>query len=158
MELFSIGPLELLLIILLAIIVFGPKDIAKTGGEIGAWLNKFTRSELWQSLRKTSDDLRNLPARLMREDNFKQYLETKKDSSPQAADQDTLDAWTRRPSVSMDPAAGRADENRILAEAPASKPRPAQKKPAAPRKKTPSSKKKTTVPAAKRAPKKKSDE
>ena len=71
-------------------------------------------------------------------------------------------AWTGRAPLSMDPAAGRADENRIHAPAPTEEspvpaPRPAKKKAAAPRQKTSAVKKKTTIPATRRIPRKKSD-
>ena len=162
MELFGVGPTELLFIIVIAIIVLGPKDMAKTGGQIGAWLNKFVHSDTWKSIRNTSDELRHLPTRLMREDNLKKYLEGE-EAKAQAADQPKRDAWTGRAPVSMDPSAGRADENRIHASAPSEEPivptpQPAQKKSAAPRAKTSAVKKKTTVPATKRIPRKKSDE
>lgn len=161
MELFGVGPTELLFIIVIAIIVLGPKDMAKTGGQIGSWLNKFAHSDTWKAIRNTSDELRHLPTRLMREDNLKKYLEGD-ETKTQAADQPKRDAWTGRAPVSMDPSAGRADENRILVEAPTAEPpastlQPAQTKSAAPRKKTSAVKKKTTVPATKRIPRKKSD-
>jgi len=67
MEFLGIGPMELLLIILLAIIIFGPKDIAKAGKTLGKSLNKFIRSDTWRTINQTSQELKNLPTRLMRE-------------------------------------------------------------------------------------------
>jgi len=67
MEFLGIGPLELVFIILLAIIIFGPKDIVNTGQTIGKSLNKLVRSDTWKTINKTSRELKNLPARLMRE-------------------------------------------------------------------------------------------
>ncbi len=161
MEFLGVGPTELLFIIVIAIIVLGPKDMAKTGGQIGAWLNKFIHSETWKALRKTSDDLRNLPTKLMREDNLKKFLEGE-EAKAETTDQPKRDAWTGRARLSMDPSAGRADENRIHAPAPAEEspvpmPRPAKPKSAAPRPKAATVKKKTTVPATQRVPRKKSD-
>lgn len=157
MEFLGVGPTELFFIVLIAIIFLGPKDMAKTGGAIGAWLNKFIHSDTWKALRKTSDDLRNLPTKLMREDNLKKYLEGE-ESTDQKTEQPKRDAWTGRASVSADPAAGRADENVIYAQTPTDAPvASAKKKAAAPRKKTSTVKKKTTVPATTRIPRKKSD-
>jgi Sec-independent protein translocase protein TatA len=163
MEFLGVGPTELFFIVLIAIIFLGPKDMAKTGGAIGAWLNKFIHSDTWKTLRKTSDDLRNLPTQLMREDNLKKYLEGEETTDPKT-EQPKRDAWTGRAPVSADPAAGRADENVIYAQTPTeapvvtATPEPSKKKPAAPRKKTSTVKKKTTVPATTRIPRKKSDE
>ena len=163
MEFLGVGPTELLFIIVIAIIVLGPKDMAKTGGVIGGWLNKFVHSDTWKAIRNTSDELRHLPTRLMREDNLKKYLEGE-ESQGKTTEQPKRDAWTGRAPVSMDPSAGRADENRIHApaqtEEPAAPatPKPAKKKAAAPRPKKSVVKKKTTVPATKRIPRKSSDE
>jgi Sec-independent protein translocase protein TatA len=67
MEFLGIGPLELILILVLALIIFGPKDIEKAGKTIGKNLNKFIRSDTWRTINQTSQELKNLPTRLMRE-------------------------------------------------------------------------------------------
>ncbi|MBI5934086.1 MAG: twin-arginine translocase TatA/TatE family subunit [Chloroflexi bacterium] len=161
MEFLGVGPTELLFIFVIAIIVLGPKDMAKAGGQIGAWLNKFVHSEMWKNVRKVSDDLSALPTRLMREDNLKKFLEGE-EAKAQTTDQPKRDAWTGRVPVSADPSAGRADLNRIHAPAPAEEspvpmPRPAKQKSAAPRPKAATVKKKSVVPATQRIPRKKSD-
>lgn len=72
MNLFGVGPLELFFIFLLVIIIFGPKDLEKTGKTIGRWLNKAVRSPEWQTLKQTGRELQNLPNRLMREANLEE--------------------------------------------------------------------------------------
>jgi sec-independent protein translocase protein TatB len=67
MEFLGIGPLELAFIILLAIIIFGPKDIVNTSKTVGKSLNKFIRSDTWKTINQTTRELKNLPTRLMRE-------------------------------------------------------------------------------------------
>jgi sec-independent protein translocase protein TatB len=67
MEFLGIGPLELILILILALIIFGPKDIDKAGKTIGKNLNKLIRSDTWKTINQTSRELKNLPTRLMRE-------------------------------------------------------------------------------------------
>jgi Sec-independent protein translocase protein TatA len=67
MEILGIGPMELAFILLLAIIIFGPKDIVKASKTIGQALNKFVRSDTWKTINQTSQELKNLPTRLMRE-------------------------------------------------------------------------------------------
>lgn len=161
MEFLGVGPTELFFIILIAIIFLGPKDMAKTGGQIGAWLNKFIHSDTWKTLRKTSDDLRNLPTQLMREENLKKFLETE-GTKPEATDQPKRDAWTGRAPLRMDPAAGSASENQIIVPTPSEQSAspvaaPAKRKAAAPRAKTSSVKKKNTIPATTRVPRKKSN-
>jgi sec-independent protein translocase protein TatB len=70
MEILGIGPSELVFIILIAIIILGPRDMQKAGRTIGRWLNKLIHSEGWQIFQKTSTEMRNLPTRLMREANL----------------------------------------------------------------------------------------
>lgn len=70
MDIFGIGPTELVFIILIALIVLGPKDMQKTGRAIGRWLRNMTTSDGWRAFRDTSREIRNLPNRLMREANL----------------------------------------------------------------------------------------
>jgi sec-independent protein translocase protein TatB len=70
MDIFGIGPTELVFIILIALIVLGPKDMEKTGRTIGRWLRNMTTSDGWRAFRDTSREIRNLPTRLMREANL----------------------------------------------------------------------------------------
>lgn len=61
MELFGIGPTELIFILLLALIIFGPKDLEKAGKTIGRSLYKFINSETWRTLTRTSQKIKTLP-------------------------------------------------------------------------------------------------
>lgn len=72
MNLLGIGPLELLLILLLVVIIFGPKDLQKTGKAIGRGLNKLVHSAEWRAITQTSKELKNLPTRLMRDANLEE--------------------------------------------------------------------------------------
>ncbi len=70
MEILGIGAPELALIVLIALIVLGPKDMQKAGRTIGRWLNDLVHSDSWRVVQKTSHELRNLPGNLMREANL----------------------------------------------------------------------------------------
>jgi sec-independent protein translocase protein TatB len=78
MEILGVGAPELLFIIIIAIIVLGPRDMQKAGRTIGRFLNKLVHSEGWRVFQKTSAEMRNLPTRLMREANL-DMQETEKD-------------------------------------------------------------------------------
>lgn len=69
MEFLGIGAPELIFILLIAIIVLGPKDMQKAGKTIGRWLNQLVRSDSWKALQQTSRELRKLPTTLMKEAN-----------------------------------------------------------------------------------------
>jgi Sec-independent protein translocase protein TatA len=60
MEILGIGPLEFILILLLALIILGPKDMTKMGRTVGRWLYKLTTSPTYKKIV-------NLPSTLMRE-------------------------------------------------------------------------------------------
>jgi Sec-independent protein translocase protein TatA len=72
MNLFGIGPLELLLIFLLIVIIFGPQDLQKTGKALGKTLNKMVKSEEWQAFKRASREIQLLPNKLMREANLEE--------------------------------------------------------------------------------------
>ncbi len=67
MDILGVGPLELLFILLIALIVLGPKDMVKSGKTIGLFLRKIVTSSSWQSIQQTSREIRNLPTKLIRE-------------------------------------------------------------------------------------------
>lgn len=72
MEILGIGASELIFILLIAIIVLGPKDMQKAGKTIGRWLNQFVKSDSWKALQQASREIRNLPTNLMREANLEE--------------------------------------------------------------------------------------
>ncbi len=67
MEVFGIGPLELIFILLIALIILGPGDMVKAGLTLGRFLRKIITSPEWRTVQKASRELRYLPNRLMRE-------------------------------------------------------------------------------------------
>lgn len=67
MEFLGIGPLELLIVLLLALVLLGPKDMAKAGRTLGKYMRKVVTSPQWKVVTQTSQELRNLPNRLIRE-------------------------------------------------------------------------------------------
>jgi Sec-independent protein translocase protein TatA len=79
MDIFGIGPLEIAFILILVIIIFGPKDLMKTGKTIGKSLNKLVRSDTWRTINQTTQELKDLPNRLMREAGLDELEQMKKD-------------------------------------------------------------------------------
>jgi len=69
MEILGIGASELLFVIIIALLVLGPKDMQKAGKTIGKWMRDIVTSDGWKAFQKTSNELRNLPARMMRDAN-----------------------------------------------------------------------------------------
>lgn len=73
MDFLGIGPLEVLFILLIALIIFGPKDIVKAGRATGRFLRKLITSPGWQTVQRTSRELRDLPNRLVREAGVEEF-------------------------------------------------------------------------------------
>ncbi|MGD8405073.1 MAG: twin-arginine translocase TatA/TatE family subunit [Anaerolineales bacterium] len=98
MDILGIGPTELVFIILIALILLGPKDMEKVGRTIGRFLRDMTQSEGWRAFRDTSREIRNLPNRLMREANIEDIQKTaekvKKDVE-ESADVKGFGTWSK---------------------------------------------------------------
>jgi sec-independent protein translocase protein TatB len=104
MEFLGVGPLELVFILLLILLVFGPKDIARMARSIGHFLNRMYRSENYKIIQKTSEELRNLPNRLAREAQLEELQKEMKDvgnigslnpPSPPPPSGKPFQAWTQ---------------------------------------------------------------
>ena len=89
MEILGVGPSELIFVIIIAIIVLGPKDMQKAGRTIGRWLNQASQSEFWKQFRDAASALNNLPQKLMRDAN-KELWEAEQDL------QNTIDPQRRK--------------------------------------------------------------
>lgn len=70
MEILGIGVPEFVFILLIALIVLGPKDMQKAGKTIGTWMRKVVMSSEWQNIKNASNKLKTLPNQLMREANL----------------------------------------------------------------------------------------
>jgi sec-independent protein translocase protein TatB len=79
MDIFGIGAPELVFILIIALIVVGPRDLGKLGRQIGRFLNRMYRSESWRTLNEASRTLRTLPNKLAREAALEELDETVKE-------------------------------------------------------------------------------
>jgi sec-independent protein translocase protein TatB len=69
MEILGVGMSEFIFVIIIALIVLGPKDMQKAGKTIGKWMRNIVTSDGWKIFQQTSRELRTLPNKLMREAN-----------------------------------------------------------------------------------------
>jgi Sec-independent protein translocase protein TatA len=67
MELFGVGPLELALILILALVFIGPKDLVVYSQKLAQWIRKLTQTSEWKDVVKTTREIRKLPDDLMHE-------------------------------------------------------------------------------------------
>ena len=115
MEILGIGPSELIFIVIIAIIVLGPKDMQKAGRTIGKWLRNVVTSDGWKLFQQTSREIQTLPNRLMRDAALDELKETQRELRRPLS----LDDPPRHESVGDSPpglnaAADQAGEPRIL--------------------------------------------
>jgi len=67
MEIFGVGILEVILILVVAIIVLGPDGMVKSAQSMGRFMRKIIKSPIWAQLMDTQRELRDMPTRLVRE-------------------------------------------------------------------------------------------
>ena len=136
MELLGIGPLEVMLILLIALIILGPKDIVKTGKTVGKVLRKIVTSPTYHMVQNTSREIRDLPNRLMREsglDELQSQLPTNADLNkqfgldelnqnmikpPEVKKDDAFSAWTTPAGASAGAEADPPGDETPLADSP----------------------------------------
>lgn len=125
MEILGIGPSELIFIVIIAIIVLGPKDMQKAGRTIGKWLRTVVTSDGWKLFQQTSREIQTLPNRLMRDAALDELKETQRELRRPF----TLDEQAQPPSAAaqaLEPASTEAntgDEPKILPSAPGPDPK-----------------------------------
>jgi len=111
MEFLGVGPLEFFFILLIALIIIGPRDMAKTARTLGRSLNRLYKSESWRMILQASRNLRTLPNRLAREAELSELREAREalKEAGQEISRDTrslkddLKAWTTPPSAAEEP-------------------------------------------------------
>ena len=118
MNLFNVGPLELLLIVILALVVFGPKRLVSGMHDIGKWLRTAAKSPLWRDIIRTTQDVRNLPNELLRETGLDQELQEISRMTQESIRIDELDAERKKRS-SLEENAAENETNILPPEPPA---------------------------------------
>ena len=67
MDFLGVGPLEIIFILIIALVIFGPNDIVRAGKTLGSFMRKVVSSEGWRAFQQASKGMRDLPTTLMRE-------------------------------------------------------------------------------------------
>jgi Sec-independent protein translocase protein TatA len=77
MEIFGIGPLELVLIFIIIMVVLGPNEMVKGARKLAEWIRKIRQSDLW----KTSKEISELPKQVMKETGLQDEIRQLQDVS-----------------------------------------------------------------------------
>jgi len=65
MQIFNVGALEILFILIIAFLVLGPKRTINTARDIGKWVRNIVKSPFWREIVTTSSEIRELPKKIM---------------------------------------------------------------------------------------------
>lgn len=111
MDFLGIGPLELVFILIIALVIFGPDELVNVGKTIGEFLRNLVTSPGWKTFQETSQEIRNLPNRLMREAGIDELENEGKRIAPSQGNSghptrdshEELDTWTTPPPSGLPP-------------------------------------------------------
>ena len=113
MDFLGVGPMELFFVLILALIILGPKDMQKVGRSIGRWMNNLVKSDTWKMVRQTSNKIKYLPNELMREAGLEDIKKTGKELNKDIGDEisqefaDPFQAW-KEPNLSATTPVGKS--------------------------------------------------
>ena len=80
---FGVGPLEILLVLVLALILLGPQDMVKTAQQLGRTFYRLYHSPVWRQIISTQQELRDLPNKFVREAGLEDTIADLKKTSSQ---------------------------------------------------------------------------
>ena len=83
MNIFGIGPLEIVFVLIIGILVLGPEGMITAGRKMGKFLRSIITSTWWQNIRKGVTEIQYLPQRLMREAELEELNELRHDDKEQ---------------------------------------------------------------------------
>jgi Sec-independent protein translocase protein TatA len=67
MDFLGIGPLELVFVLIIALIIFGPNDIVRAARTLGKFMRNVVTSDGWKAFQQAQKGMKDLPTTLMRE-------------------------------------------------------------------------------------------
>jgi len=67
MEIFNIGPWEFVIILILALVVFGPERMVTYSREAAGFIRKIVRSPFWRDIVSTTEEIKTIPRQLAKE-------------------------------------------------------------------------------------------
>lgn len=106
MDFLGVGPLEIVFIVIIALIIFGPNDIIRAGKTMGRFMRKVVTSDAWRAFQQASKGMRDIPTTLMREagleENDLRELSGMKDFEEATKDlENQISPWTTPPNKTL---------------------------------------------------------
>jgi Sec-independent protein translocase protein TatA len=120
MDFLGVGPMELFFVVILALIILGPKDMQKAGRTMGRWMNNLVKSDTWKLVRQASNKIKYLPNELMREAGLDEIKKTSQAINKEVGKEisqefeDPFKAWREQhPSATIEKDNSSSSENKI---------------------------------------------
>lgn len=80
MDIFGIGPLEFVLILVLALILLGPKGMVETAQKTGSFIKQIVQSEGWRNIVKSTREIRQAQDKILQETGLQETLDELRDT------------------------------------------------------------------------------
>ena len=119
MSVFGIGPMELVFILIIMILVLGPKNMVVSAKKFGVTLRKIVKSPLWATIMDTSREIREIPTRLIREAGIEEDLKNIKSTTNSLKNVGNFSVPIDPITVDLSTKESKEKENKILPEQPA---------------------------------------
>ncbi len=116
MSFFGIGPMELIFILIIMILVLGPKNMVESAKKFGVTLRKIVKSPLWATVMDTSREIREIPTRLIREAGIEEDLKNIRTTTNSLKNVGDFSVPMDPISVNLSTKDGEGKDNKILPE------------------------------------------
>jgi len=119
MSFFGIGPMELIFILIIMILVLGPKNMVISAQKLGLTLRKIVKSPLWATVMDTSREIREIPTRLIRDAGIEEDLKNIKSTTNSLKNVGNFSVPIDPVSINLTQKDSKEKTNKILPEQPA---------------------------------------
>ena len=116
MNVFGIGFPEILFILVIALIVLGPKNLVKTSRDISAAIRKFAASDTWRSIVSSTHEIRNIQEKIIDDTGLQESINSLRNSTHDMVLPNNPNRWdslrTANPSIPEQSNSGEISTNK----------------------------------------------
>jgi Sec-independent protein translocase protein TatA len=81
MDILGVGPLEFVFVIVIMLLVLGPKGMVKAVHDVGQFLRKMVQSPVWKSIINSSQEIRQVQTQIIKESGLDESIKEIRDST-----------------------------------------------------------------------------
>lgn len=113
MNVFGIGFPEILFILVIALIILGPKNLVKTSRDISSAIRKFATSDTWKSIINSTQEIRNIQEKIIDDTGLKESINTLRSSTRDIGLPPSQSRWDSLKPGKSDQAENQNSENKV---------------------------------------------